>query len=149
MMSLATGRNHKEFSFLTQITQIFANGGGRFNELSSTIIGSAFEVANVLGRGFVEKVYANALSLELEDKGVKVRREVPIKVYYKMKIAGDFFFDLFVDEAILVETKATGSLNNLHIAQCLNYLKASGLSLCLLINFGSPSVQVKRIVNNF
>ena len=123
--------------------------GRRLDELSRTIIGSSYEVANVLGRGFVEKVYANALSLELEDQGFKARREVPIKVYYKKKITGDFFVDLFVEGLILVETKATGSLNNLHMAQCLNYLNASGLSLCLLINFDAPSVQVKRVVNNF
>jgi len=123
--------------------------GRRLDHLSRAIIGSSFEVANVLGRGFVEKVYANALMLELEDKGIGVRREVPIQVFYKKRIAGDFFADLFVEETVLVETKAAGSLNNLHMAQCLNYLKASGLSLCLLINFGAASVQVKRIVNNF
>jgi len=123
--------------------------GRRLDQLSSAIIGSSFEVANVLGRGFVERVYANALSIELEDKGIKVIREHSIKVFYKERPAGDFFADLYIENAILVETKATGSLNNLHMAQCLNYLKASGLSLCLLINFGAPSVQVKRIVNDF
>lgn len=135
-------------SFLTQISQMPADPR-KLNYLSRAIIGCSFEVANLLGRGFVEKVYANALALELGSKKIMVRREVPIKVFYKDQIAGDFIADLWIEECVLVETKATSALNNLHMAQCLNYLKASKLPLALLINFGSASVQIKRIVNNF
>lgn len=119
----------------------------RFDSLTRTIIGCSFEVQNVLGRGFIEKVYANALAMELELKHVTVSREVPIKVFYKGKIAGNFLADLLVENCVLVETKATSGLNNLHMAQCLNYLHASKLPLGLLINFGAASVQVKRIIN--
>ena len=121
----------------------------RFNLISEKIIGSSFKVANVLGRGFIEKVYANALAVELEETGYGVLREYPVKVYYKDLIVGEFFCDLLVEGEIIVETKANSGLTALHMAQCLNYLKATGYKLCLLINFGTATVQIKRIVNNF
>lgn len=121
----------------------------RFDELSRKVIGSAFEAANTLGRGFVEKIYANALAKELQRQGISVKREYPVKVFYKGDLVGEFFCDLLVEDLIIVETKANSGLNNLHMAQCLNYLKATGFKLCLLFNFGTPSVQHKRIVNNF
>lgn len=120
-----------------------------FNKCSETIIGCAFEVANTLGIGFVENIYANALAKELARQGIEARREFPVKVHYKENLVGDFFCDLLVEGKIIVEVKATSGLNNLQLAQCLNYLKATGFNLCLLINFGASSVQVKRIVNNF
>lgn len=121
----------------------------RFNQLSKATIGSAFEVANTLGRGFVEKVYANALARELWRQKVKVIREHPVKVHYKGDLVGEFYCDLLVDDRIIVEIKASSGITNLHMGQCLNYLKATGFKVCLLINFGAASVQVKRIVNNF
>lgn len=121
----------------------------KFNELSRKVIGASFEVANTLGRGFVEKVYANALQNEIESKGLKTRREYPVKVLYKKKIVGNFLCDLLVEDRVIIEVKSTSGLNNLHMAQCLNYLKATNFKLCLLINFGAASVQIKRIVNNF
>lgn len=121
----------------------------RFNQYSETIIGCAFEVANTLGRGFVENIYANALAKEAQRQTLAVRREFPVKVHYKEEVVGEFFCDLLVEKSIIVEVKAVSGLNNLHMAQCLNYLKATGLKLCLLINFGAASVQVKRVVNNF
>ena len=121
----------------------------RFNKLTETIIGCSYTVANTLGRGFVEKVYANALAMELSDKNISIKQQFPIKVYYKNRVVGDFFGDILVEDVVLVETKAVSGLTNLHIAQCLNYLKASKLRLCLLINFGGASVTVKRLVNRF
>jgi len=121
----------------------------RLNDLTEKIIGSSYEVANTLGRGFVEKVYANYLHSELLKNGIKSKREWPIKVYYKAVLVGEFFSDLLVEDEVIIETKAVSGLTNLHMAQCLNYLKASERHLCLLINFGSRSVQVKRIVNSF
>ena len=120
----------------------------KLNSLTKVVIGASFEVANTLGRGFVEKVYANALGLELSSRGINVKREFQVKVFYKGKVAGDFVIDLWIENSLLVETKATSDLNNLHMAQSLNYLKASNLPLALLINFGSASVQAKRIVNS-
>ena len=121
----------------------------RFNQLSEKIIGCSFEVANTLGRGFVENIYANALAKELERQALETKREYPVKVHYKGELVGEFFCDLLVERLIIVEIKATSGLNNLQMAQCLNYLKATGFKLCLLINFGAASVQIKRIVNNF
>ena len=121
----------------------------RLSYLTEQTIGCSFEVANTLGRGFLEKVYANALAFELIQKGIDVEREYPLKVYYKEQIVGNFIADLWIEDCLLVETKATSSINNLHLAQSLNYLKASNLTLALLINFGSASVQIKRIVNGF
>jgi GxxExxY protein len=117
--------------------------------VTETIIGCSYEVANTLGRGFVEKVYANALAMELIRKQLRTKQQHPLKVYYKGQIVGNFIADILVENRILVETKATQSLNNLHFCQCLNYLKACDLRLCLLINFGSSSVQVRRVVNRF
>lgn len=120
-----------------------------YNQVSEAIIGCAFEVANTLGRGFVENIYANALAKELAVQALEVRREFPVKVHYKGDLVGDFFCDLLIEGKIIVEVKAASGLNNLQMTQCLNYLKATGFKLCLLINFGAASVQVKRIVNNF
>ena len=72
----------------------------------------------------------------------------PISVYYKKTVVGNFFADILVEKSILIELKALNSLDNKHQAQCLNYLKASGLNLCLLINFGQPKIQIKRIIQN-
>ena len=97
----------------------------------------------------MENIYANALANELDRQALEVRREHAVKVHYKEDLVGEFFCDLLVDRQIIVEVKATSGLNNLQMAQCLNYLKATGYKLCLLINFGAASVQIKRIVNNF
>lgn len=121
----------------------------RFNQLSEKIIGCSFEVANTLGRGFVEHIYANALARELQRQDLDARREHAVTVRYKGDMVGEFFCDLLVERLIIVEVKATTGLNNLQMAQCLNYLKATAYKLCLLLNFGAASVQVKRIVNNF
>jgi GxxExxY protein len=121
----------------------------RLNYLTQTAIGASFEVANALGKGFIEKVYANALVIELAQKGIIALRESPIKVYYKEKVVGEFYADLLIENCLLVETKVTSSINNIHLAQCINYLKATGLGLALLINFGGSGVQVKRVVHNF
>ena len=102
---------------------------------SLKLIGCAFEVANTFGRGFVENIYANALAKELTRQTVEVRREFPVKVHYKEELVGEFFCDLLVESKVIC-------------SQCLNYLKATGFKLCLLINFAASSVQVKRIVNN-
>ncbi|MCR4322149.1 MAG: GxxExxY protein [Candidatus Brocadiaceae bacterium] len=107
----------------------------RLNELSKKIIGAAFEVSNVLGAGFLEKVYENALNRELNLKGLKTQQQASLKVYYKDELVGDYFADILVENEIIVELKAVKEFDEIHIAQCLNYLKITGLKLCLLINF--------------
>ncbi len=118
------------------------------NDLTQKVIGCAFEVSNVLGCGFLEKVYEKALVHELRIAGLSVQAQYPISVYYKKTIVGNFFADILVEKSILIELKALNSLDSKHYAQCLNYLKASGLNLCLLLNFGQPKIQIKRIIQN-
>ena len=116
-------------------------------ELSEEIIGAAYVVSNELGCGFLEKVYQNALAMELRRRGLKIYTECPIKVFYKGEIVGDYFADILVNESIIIELKACKALENIHSAQLLNYLNAAGLKIGLLINFGTPRVQIKRLVN--
>lgn len=117
--------------------------------LSEQAIGCAFTVSNTLGCGFLEKVYENALALELKNQGLRVQQQHPIKVRYKNIEVGDYIADLLVEERLLIELKAAKELDEIHAAQCLNYLKATGLQACLLINFGTPKIEVKRLVNHF
>ena len=118
------------------------------SHLTEKIIGCAFEVSNVLGSGFLEKVYERALVQELRIAGLEVQAQYPISVRYKEKVVGNFFADILVEKTIILELKALNSLDGKHQAQCLNYLKASNLNLCLLLNFGTPKVQIKRIIHN-
>jgi GxxExxY protein len=119
--------------------------GDELNKLSERIIGCAYVVANTLGSGFLEKVYENALARELRKSGLLVRQQHPISVSYDGAIVGKFAADLFVANRVLVELKACRTLDESCLAQCLNYLKATKLRLCLLINFGTPRVQIRRI----
>lgn len=113
-------------------------------ELTRTIIGAAFEVHNVLGAGFLEKVYRNALAKELRLQEFKVEVEVRLPVYYKDELVGDYYADIIVNERVILELKALSSLTSEHEAQLLNYLKATGHKVGLLLNFGTRKVQVKR-----
>lgn len=118
------------------------------NQITEKIIGCAFKVSNTLGCGFVEKVYENALVYELRKAGLRVHPQYPIKVYYEGIVVGEFAADLLVEESVLVELKAIKSMTEKDQAQCVNYLKATKLPLCLLINFGNPRVEIKRIAGN-
>jgi len=119
------------------------------NHLAETVIGAAFEVSNVLGAGFLEKVYENALLHELQLRGLKAEAQKPIGVTYKGKSVGDYVPDVLVDDHLIVELKCVDALLPEHLAQCLNYLKATGLRLALLLNFQRPKVEVKRVVLGF
>jgi GxxExxY protein len=114
---------------------------------SGAVLGAAYEVHNVLGHGFLEAVYLNALCLELMMREIPFRREVPIPVYYKeTKLACGYRADLLCYTGLLVELKAQSALSPFDEAQVLNYLRATGLERALLLNFGTPRVQVKRFV---
>ena len=115
----------------------------KVNAITQRVIGCAFRVGNVLGYGFLEKVYENALAHELRKAGFDVQQQVPIPVYYDGVLVGDFVGDLLVDGTVLVELKSIRAFDDIHTAQCLNYLTATGLPVCLLINFGKR-VDVKR-----
>ena len=120
----------------------------KLNVTSSKVIGCAFEVANVLGCGFLEKVYQNALLLEISRCGLQAEKEKLIQVRYKDQIVGEYFADILVDKTIVIEVKAVKELNEIHQAQLLNYLRATKLPLGLLINFGTPRIQIKRMLND-
>jgi len=116
--------------------------------LTEKVIACAFTVSNTLGCGFLEKVYENALAHELRKAGMSVRQQSPVRVTYDGVIVGDYTADLLVQDRVLIELKAVRALDNVHLAQCLNYLKATGLRICLLMNFGRPRVEVRRIRND-
>jgi len=114
-------------------------------QLTNAIIGSMFEVHNVLGSGFLESIYTKALTIELQLRGVPVERSVPFEVVYRGISIGRYVADLVVDRKVIVETKVAKAIDPVHRAQLLNYLRASGLEVGLVVNFGS-SVQFKRVV---
>jgi GxxExxY protein len=122
------------------------DGHGSETELTEATIGSAFEVANLLGAGFMEKVYERALVRELALRGLRARAQTSFSVCYKGQYVGEYFADLVVEEKVIVELKCVDRFANEHLAQCINYLKASGLRVALLINFQRPSVEWKRII---
>ena len=121
------------------------------NLISEKVIGSAYKVfGDTLGVGFLEKVYENALSVELKKTGLKVSQQKAIKVYYSNSLVGEYFIDLLVEDQVIVELKCidTSEFHNKHQAQLINYLKASNLELGLLLNFGNSKLQIKRMRNN-
>ena len=111
--------------------------------LTREIIGCAYKVHNALGAGFLEKVYENALLIELIKLGHKVKQQEPINVTYEGHIVGEYFADLWVDEIVVLEIKAVQMLAKIHEVQLVNYLTATGIDTGLVLNFGS-SVQVRR-----
>jgi len=115
------------------------------SDITDKIIGAAYEVHGVLGQGFLEKVYENALAVELRRAGLEVEQQRPITVRYKNEVVGDYFADLVVEGAVIVELKATRSIEPVHEVQLVNYLRATRLQVGILINFGK-SVTVKRKV---
>jgi GxxExxY protein len=121
----------------------------RWDEVTNKIIGCAYTVSNALGCGFLEKIYENALAHELRKAGLHLEQQKHVTVKYDGIVVGEYIADLLVEEVVLVETKTVKLLDEIHTAQCLNYLKATGLELCLLINFGVPRIKVKRIINNW
>jgi len=115
-------------------------------ELTEKIIGAAFEVHRALGPGFLEKVYETALVKELNNRGLAARAQAEIAVVYKGQPVGVYYADLVVNEAVICEIKAAGSIAPEHEAQLLHYLKATGTKVGLLLNFGSRRLEVKRMV---
>jgi GxxExxY protein len=119
------------------------------DQITKKIIGCVYRVSNTLGCGFLERVYENALVIELRRAGLHLDQQHPAKVFYDDCPVGEFVIDLLVENAVIVELKATKALDEVHAAQCMNYLRAAGLKVCLLVNFGRPQAQIRRIVSNF
>jgi GxxExxY protein len=126
--------------------QKHADAPFEFVELTRRAIGCAYEVHKELGRGFLEKVYVNALANDLRDAGLSAQQEAPVDVVYKERVVGVYYADLLVEGVLICEIKAVQRLIPEHEAQLLNYLKATSKKVGLLLNFGGPSVQVKRMV---
>jgi GxxExxY protein len=119
----------------------------RTNELSERIIGCAFRVLNTLGAGFLEKVYENTLAHEVREAGLSVEQQKGITVYYNGIVVGIYVADLVVEGTVVVELKAGKTLDPAYTAQCLNCLTATGLRLCLLLNFGRPRLEIHRFAH--
>jgi len=118
------------------------------NDITYGIRGALFEVHRILGPGFLEKVYENALLIELRARGHTAESQVPIKVYYKEDVVGEYIADILVEGAVIVEVKTVEKLEKLHEAQLLNYLKGTGIQVGLLVNMKSQTVDIRRLVFN-
>ncbi|MDD5929158.1 MAG: GxxExxY protein [Spirochaetales bacterium] len=118
------------------------------NEITEKIIGAAYKVANTLGAGFLEKVYENALFIELNKSGLKVKQQYNLPVYYENEKVGDYYADLFIEDSVIVELKTAKELAPEFSAQVINYLKAAKLDTGLLINFGKQKIEIKRLFGN-
>lgn len=122
------------------------NGKYKYSELTEKIIGCAMEVHKILGNGFQEVIYQRALAIEMERQGLIFSREFEIPIFYKDSPIGTRRADFFVDEKVMVELKAVIQLEDVHLAQAINYLEAYKMEVGLLINFGSRSLQFKRVM---
>jgi GxxExxY protein len=116
-------------------------------DISRSVIGAALRVSNSLGVGFLEKVYENALAIELRFSGHEVEQQRAIDVRYRGEVVGLYQADLLVDGCLVVELKVAEALLPIHKAQCLNYLRATGLETGLVINFGRPHLEIRRILS--
>ena len=116
------------------------------NEVTYAINGAVSEVNRELGPGFLEKVYENALQVELKGRGLKAENQVPIKVSYKGNVVGEYIADILVEEKVIVELKTVEVIDKVHEAQLLNYLKATGIRVGILVNFNHPGAEIKRMV---
>ena len=117
-----------------------------YKDLSYQIVGAAMKVHTELGPGFLERVYENALMIMFEESGIAARAQVPIQVQFHGRIVGDYFADIVVENQIILELKAQDRITDIHRAQSLNYLRATGFRLAILINFGRDRLEHHRIV---
>jgi GxxExxY protein len=117
--------------------------------LTERVLGAVFEVSNTLGAGFLEKVYERALLREFALRGIRATVQESIAVMYKGYCVGEYFPDFLVEDSLIVELKCVDRFANEHTAQCLNYLRATGRTVCLLVNFQKSKVEWRRIVNGF
>ena len=118
----------------------------KHKEVTHEILNAAFEVHNTLGCGFLEKVYEKALVYELRRRNLKIATQKEINVYYKKKQVGNYIADLIVEDKVIIELKAVEAISKIHEAQLLNYLKASGYEVGLILNFAKTKLDYKRMV---
>jgi len=115
-----------------------------YEELTKTILRVCFEVSNELGSGFLESVYEKALLIALTEAGLRAENQVPLNVMFRKRMVGQFFADIIVEKKVLLELKAVRALAPEHLAQVMNYLKATGIEVGLLLNFGNPKLEYRR-----
>jgi len=118
----------------------------KYSDLTAKIIGAAMEVHKILGNGFQEVIYQRALAIEMTSQGLSFAREQEMQIEYKGRDIGTRRVDFFVEDKVMVEIKAIIQLEDVHLAQAINYLEAYNLEIGLLINFGSKSLQFKRLM---
>ena len=116
-----------------------------YSDLTDKIIACAYDVYNQLGFGFSEKVYENAMMIKLSQKGVKAVQQAPANVFFEGRLVGEYYIDIFAEEKVIVELKAVSELSKAHEVQLVNYLKATGVKVGLLINFGEKLKIVRRV----
>jgi GxxExxY protein len=121
----------------------------RLDEITKRITGCAYAVSNTLGADFIEKVYERAVVIGLRANGLPIAQQRSMSVRYKGTVVGDYVADLLVSDEAIVGMKAARALDEAHAAQCMNHLKATGLRVALLLNFGKPRVELRRIVQGF
>lgn len=117
-----------------------------YKDLSYDIVSAAIKVHNTLGSGFLEKVYENALTIELRNRGIKCEQQKSLQVFYDNHLVGDYVADILVENKIILELKVVQEISDIHKAQVINYLKATGLRLGIILNFASPRLGFQRIV---
>ena len=120
-----------------------------YEDLTGKILEGCFEVSKELGIGFIESVYEKAFVVALEQKGLKVKRQVPLNVHFRSVVVGEFFVDVLVENKVLIELKAVKFFVGEHFAQTINYLKATGIEVGLIVNFGNPKLEYRRFNNRF
>ncbi|MEM9024420.1 MAG: GxxExxY protein [Bacteroidota bacterium] len=138
---------------MTRILRIIADGKRkmtslRFQDKTQQILKAFYQVYNTLGYGFLEKVYQNALIMELREMGFHCEQQCPIRVYYKSKKVGEYYADIIVDDCIILELKAASALVEAHEYQLINYLKATEIEVGLLLNFGQTPEFKRKVFSN-
>ena len=117
-----------------------------YKDLSYKIVGLAMKVHSKLGYGFLEKVYENGLMVLFRREGIEAKQQVPITVYFEEEVVGNYYADILVEDKVILEIKSVENIIDAHIAQTLNYLKATGLRLAIILNFSKEKLEYKRIV---
>lgn len=118
-----------------------------YGDLTYKLIGLGMQVHRTLGHGYLEKVYENSLMVLFRKSGIFAEQQVPIKVRFEGEIVGDYFVDILIEQKVILELKVADRITTIHKAQTLNYLKATGLELALILNFGGPSFEHHRLIN--
>ena len=116
-------------------------------DLTYKVIGFGMQVHRTLGRGFLEKVYENSLMVLFKREGIAARQQCPVKVMFEGVVVGDYYADILIDNRLILELKTVDRITDIHKAQTLNYLKATGIDLALILNFGAPSFEHHRLIN--